>query len=1436
MAQRNEEKFQRALTRFKQSLTPDLAKEFSISSLADVKQVCTEIQQKHGCDGKLRYMGRLRGFIEAMEQFGKVIEVFLNTSEILCFLWGPMKFLLITASTHINSFDKLLDAYVQVGNAIPGLQRYEATFAEHPPLATVLEDYYSDILEFHRISLAIFKRPRWKDMYHSVWKTFDSNLSPILHSLGKRRELLESEKSSAVLYEIQRLRKDHSVLQTEYRQQIDEERLHKHKTQIAKIRERLDAPNYEIDQEMAAENTLIDDSGKWLFESNEFQTWYTDGSGHRILYLNGIPGAGKTTLVSAVVRKLLDERNPATINHSIVYFYFKHLQPTKQSHNSLLRSVLDQLISQDSTILDHLFNRILAIDPTSLRLTKTLEGFVKEALGSHQATYIVIDGLDESAPKEAARSVEWLLSLLKGSSDTTTTTSLRVLFSGQRDGILDNLLADEPSITLENTDHAEDIKSYCSYICERIGKKFNISQQLQEEICHRVAEGAKGMFLYARVVLDNLLSQTRLSSLKAEIQPGTFPEGIEKAYERVAARVFKESSSSEREDAKKILGWITCAGRLLRWREIQSNFCIAPKKGVVEYEEGKLRVTCKELCSSLVDVHSGGDKGDNPDDIVKIVHETAREYLIRNSWIDVNHAHATLALFCSTYLTSDPFQCNCDEKTIYDNAVAGYYALQDYAVQYWFYHLNECIKLSRTLDIALWKEVVSSARDFLGSYGTFVDTGKHDTGDNEGVINALNNLPQDDMERNTHFNIELRTIRIRKVLESVKSENLEGMTREILKNLHGPTKIYKCSKPWCELFTTGYEEIEDCKLHLNRHDLPFCCTFEECPAHSVGFDTLSKLNQHVGSYHQEASNELEFPKVRSKKDPTFHQAIIQGDITAIQTMLHSGMSINHPRAWKYQNGGSLHTAIEYGQIEVCKLLLENGADINYRLGDHGRTPLHTAVKSERLEIVHLLLRQEQCLPDKYDKAGVSPFQYACREGNLAIAKMLFETGKIDVEKSRAIRSAIERGHFRVVQYLLAETQVGPVTKDDLLAAVMCGHKSIANMLLPAIASSPQGRVLGNPYMTGFPPNCVRLESDWLVIYNQYAPHRLPRLDLVYTFCVPEDILKIVFSYCFKYVVFGIGEDVLQIYDIVSMKQVGQCEADMFPTKAFLSSDGRRLVAKVMTNEAYVWDIINGSPDAKLQLGSFVMSVYFAGDGRTLIAHVGHGIHVMKVENGHLYHERTIAVKAPPTVLVFSPDGRYIVAGTTDGTICVWETASGNFLERFAVTEAVPNSIENIWFIQNNENIMICRTSVHIQLYELSGSNTGRGIQAMKKVDGSSWIINLGGRTYFKPKNIWRISDLDELRHGSLTYFAQQCRPLTFDFNWLLSSFEGHSVEFVDAHNSMSRLVLQLPKDEKNSIMVSPTQPLFITYSRRKLRLWSYTSESGRLHQPSEQIS
>ncbi|XP_044715654.1 zinc finger protein [Hirsutella rhossiliensis] len=313
----NPDSFERALVKFKASLSPSLAQQFSVCTLQDVRQVVRDIQLKQGREGKLRYMRRLEAFVEAMEQLGQVMEVFLNANVFVCFIWGPIKFFLVTTNSHLDSFDKLLGIYSQVGDAIPGLVRYKATFERHSTLAAVLEDYYSDILRLHHEALSVFNRPRWKTVFDATWKTFGTRFNPILQSLIRRRDLLESEKASASLDGIQMLR--------------DEIR---HHARVSRIKEKLQAPNYHLDQEISTEDRYGGKSGQWIFREPEFRSWLDISSpGHKVLYVNGIPGAGKTTLMSSVIERLLDEIHPDDAQKSFAYFYFKQGQPDKDNFN-----------------------------------------------------------------------------------------------------------------------------------------------------------------------------------------------------------------------------------------------------------------------------------------------------------------------------------------------------------------------------------------------------------------------------------------------------------------------------------------------------------------------------------------------------------------------------------------------------------------------------------------------------------------------------------------------------------------------------------------------------------------------------------------------------------------------------------------------------------------------------------------------------------------------------------------------------------------------------------------------------------------------------------------------------------------------------------------------------------------------------------------------
>jgi hypothetical protein len=95
------------------------------------------------------------------------------------------------------------------------------------------------------------------------------------------------------------------------------------------------------------------------------------------------------------------------------------------------------------------------------------------------------------------------------------------------------------------------------------------------------------------------------------------------SYDRIAQRILKKHGPSRHKTVKKILGLVICAERPLRWREIQSRFCIDADKETCNLRNLR-RDSCKSICSSLVDV-TDCDLFPNieSEKVVSMVHETA---------------------------------------------------------------------------------------------------------------------------------------------------------------------------------------------------------------------------------------------------------------------------------------------------------------------------------------------------------------------------------------------------------------------------------------------------------------------------------------------------------------------------------------------------------------------------------------------------------------------------------------------------------------------------------------------------------------------------------------------------------------------------------------------------------------------------------------------
>jgi hypothetical protein len=81
------ESFNKALERFRDSLTDDQRRQFQATSVEDVKLEIQGIQHRFGSEKKLRNLKRISKFLEAMKQVEQVVTVFLNVHEVVAFIW-----------------------------------------------------------------------------------------------------------------------------------------------------------------------------------------------------------------------------------------------------------------------------------------------------------------------------------------------------------------------------------------------------------------------------------------------------------------------------------------------------------------------------------------------------------------------------------------------------------------------------------------------------------------------------------------------------------------------------------------------------------------------------------------------------------------------------------------------------------------------------------------------------------------------------------------------------------------------------------------------------------------------------------------------------------------------------------------------------------------------------------------------------------------------------------------------------------------------------------------------------------------------------------------------------------------------------------------------------------------------------------------------------
>ncbi|KAI0098179.1 putative zinc finger protein [Nemania sp. FL0031] len=849
---------EKTLQKFKDGLRRREIETFEATTLTGLETSIQNIQAKQHVQRSIQGLHRLERFIEAIKQYGQVIDRIYGSNHFIAFIWGPLIFLLQTTSVANDAFDELLDAYERMGEGLPLLIQHQRLFHDMPHMTQILSHIYEDIISFQLIIWRYFQQPRWQQVFGESWDTIKTHFDGIIINIARHQRLIESQATT------EGIEKAQEIVQRSRRNeddQLDEQGLRR----LRDVHYWLRATNADNDQDAHSKARAdYPETGQWLMRNTTFQDWFNPQypAIPPLLWINGIPGAGKTILASVVV----DEARRLKPTPRVLFFYCKHKDSERDNFAALGRSLLSQLLKQDDGLLPTFYQKSCRSGESVLTSEPLIEELLNLAFGNCKSAYIIIDGLDECPRDQRKYITQWFRRLVEDLPNDEP-QRLRCVFISQDDGIARKDLAGLASIKIEAENNRRDIEEYSRIEAQKLKQSCPmLTQEKASRIASGVVHAAGGLFLLAKLIWFNLSNGISIAKLDEALEPGGFPTSINEAYHRIMERIAADAPEGTMEDVLRLLSWLVCAKRPLKWHEIQGMKSTNLDEQCVALERHGFIKSPKDLCASLV--------GTREDGTLEFVHLTVKFFLIDEKHVDASAEELKLATFCIDYLNLP----HCIGPPAKEQVLNGDYSFLDYAVIHWLQHWEAGV----TLDTHKHQELMEQLAESLGVFierhwatpSSAVPLGKR-------LIDKLQFFKPfsfyDQLEKvigsarlqmNSFGTIKKEKIaldlvsvvgNVRAILERIVIDEEDPSVQQTIRERYGDN-VFKCPRFSCKFFTQGFHSLAEREKHVSKHQRPFRCPEETCHGYTWGFASEADRKKHMDKNHITTSiKDAEFP-------------------------------------------------------------------------------------------------------------------------------------------------------------------------------------------------------------------------------------------------------------------------------------------------------------------------------------------------------------------------------------------------------------------------------------------------------------------------------------------------------------------------------------------------------------------------------------------------
>ncbi|PPR07543.1 hypothetical protein CVT26_002448 [Gymnopilus dilepis] len=402
-------------------------------------------------------------------------------------------------------------------------------------------------------------------------------------------------------------------------------------------------------------------TGEWFLATPEFSTWLSNT--HGVLWAKGIPGAGKTILMSITIHHLRKMPCPPEGKNAVVFAYIQ--DNDKYLPHDLLASLSRQLVEQCSSLPKDAddFIRSKRRSHKCMPPEDSLELF-QMLSKSFNKVYVVLDALDEMSSDARGKVLKILLNLHVNLLITSRHIELNTRVSKRN----------FQTLTMDGrTGH--DIETFIGQSIEdNSGLKsvFRGDKHLIKETCSRLREKAGGMFLAASLHVDALQGCMTRNAVRERIE--ALPSDLKGMWRDTLKRI--EGKAELASVVKRAVIWLAYAQRSLVVEELENALGISTESMTFDPDDvTPVPLLIDECCGLLVI--------DDPGNVVRFAHRSALEFFRGNDSGLPAAPHSFVANSCIAYLSAAQFP-----ESLWEDHIFQKWPLLGYAHHFWGFHAH----------------------------------------------------------------------------------------------------------------------------------------------------------------------------------------------------------------------------------------------------------------------------------------------------------------------------------------------------------------------------------------------------------------------------------------------------------------------------------------------------------------------------------------------------------------------------------------------------------------------------------------------------------------------------------------------------------------------------------------------------------------------------